>query len=103
MPAIVAVRPLPACRETREPGSNTERGSEPRAEPGSRARASRHRRTVRTMRFALALTGALAAAAGGWQTGPPLPVPRTEVAAAVDGDRSVVAGGYLSHGSTTAR
>jgi hypothetical protein len=55
------------------------------------------------MRFALALTGALAAAAGGWQTGPPLPVPRTEVAAAVDGNRIVVAGGYLSDGSTTAR
>jgi non-specific serine/threonine protein kinase len=38
-----------------------------------------------------------------WQTAPPLPVPRTEVAAAVSGKEILVAGGYLADGSTTAR
>jgi Kelch motif protein len=56
------------------------------------------------VRQALALTGALAAlAGGGWQAGAPLPVARTEVAAALDGNSIVVAGGYLADGSTTAR
>jgi Kelch motif protein len=55
------------------------------------------------VRFVLALAGALAAVAGGWQPAAPLPVARTEVAAARDGSRIVVAGGYLADGSTTAR
>jgi non-specific serine/threonine protein kinase len=40
---------------------------------------------------------------GGWRTDAPLPVPRTEVAAAVGGGRVVVAGGYLADGTTTGR
>ena len=43
------------------------------------------------------------AAVGAWQSGPPLPLARTEVGAAVAGGRIVVAGGYLVDGSTTAR
>ena len=43
------------------------------------------------------------AAAEAWQSGPPLPLARTEVGAAVSGRRIVVAGGYLADGSTTAR
>jgi non-specific serine/threonine protein kinase len=55
------------------------------------------------MRVVLALAAASAAVTGGWQAGPPLPVPRTEVAAAVAGTEIVVAGGYLADGQTTAR
>jgi non-specific serine/threonine protein kinase len=47
------------------------------------------------------LAPALAALA--WQTNAPLPVARTEVAAARHGDAIVVVGGYLADGSTTAR
>jgi hypothetical protein len=66
--------------------------------------SSHFERRVFLVRQALALTGALAAlAGGGWQAGTPLPVARTEVAAALDGNRIVVAGGYLADGSTTAR
>jgi len=53
--------------------------------------------------FALALAALSAAVGGGWQSGPPLPVARTEVAAAPAGSEIVVAGGYLADGSTTAR
>jgi N-acetylneuraminic acid mutarotase len=38
-----------------------------------------------------------------WQTNAPLPVARTEVAAARHGDSIVVVGGYLADGSTTSR
>ena len=55
------------------------------------------------MRVALASIAVCAAGAGGWQSGPPLPVARTEVAAAVAGREIVIAGGYLADGSTTAR
>jgi non-specific serine/threonine protein kinase len=47
------------------------------------------------------LAPALAALA--WQTNAPLPVARTEVAAARHGDAIVVVGGFLADGSTTAR
>jgi N-acetylneuraminic acid mutarotase len=50
--------------------------------------------------LALALP-ALASAAGGWSTNDPLPVPRTEVAAAVMGGEVFVAGGYLADGRST--
>jgi N-acetylneuraminic acid mutarotase len=43
----------------------------------------------------------LASAAGGWSTNEPLPVPRTEVAAAVLGSEVFVAGGYLADGRST--
>jgi N-acetylneuraminic acid mutarotase len=43
----------------------------------------------------------LATAAGGWTTNEPLPVPRTEVAAAVLGGEIFVAGGYLADGRST--
>jgi len=51
----------------------------------------------------LALIAVLAAAVPTWQAEPPVPVARTEVAAAVSGREIVVAGGYLEDGSTTAR
>jgi hypothetical protein len=53
------------------------------------------------LRAAALLAPALAALA--WQTNAPLPVARTEVAAARHGDAIVVAGGYLADGSTSAR
>jgi non-specific serine/threonine protein kinase len=52
------------------------------------------------VRTALALA-ATALVAPSWQQGPPLPTPRTEVAAAVAGSEIVVAGGYLADGRTT--
>ena len=55
------------------------------------------------MTAALAYAAASALVASGWQTGPLLPAPRTEVAAAVAGSEIVVAGGYLGNGRTTAR
>jgi N-acetylneuraminic acid mutarotase len=55
------------------------------------------------VKVALACAAACAAVAGGWESGPPLPVPRTEVAAAVAGSEIVVVGGYLADRSTTAR
>ena len=56
------------------------------------------------MNFFAVVSVAVAAAVGGsWQAGPPLPVPRTEVAAAVAGGEIVVAGGYLADGTRTAR
>jgi Kelch motif/Galactose oxidase, central domain len=59
-------------------------------------------------RFALAASLALvfaAPAAGGsaWRTHAPVPVPRTEVAAASVAGRIAVVGGYLADGTTTAR
>src|SRR5262245_60960384 len=51
----------------------------------------------------LALLAAAVAAVPAWQAEPPVPVARTEVAAAVSGRELVVAGGYLEDGSTTAR
>jgi N-acetylneuraminic acid mutarotase len=66
---------------------------------------------VRVLSPALALVVvALAASAhasaepvSGWQSAKPLPVARTEVAAARLGDEIVVIGGYLSDGSSTGR
>jgi N-acetylneuraminic acid mutarotase len=52
---------------------------------------------------ALAFAAASLGVAQGWQSGPPLPVPRTEVAAAVAGSEIVVAGGYRADGTTSAR
>ena len=48
---------------------------------------------------------AVAAEAGGprWQRHAPLPEPRTEVAAAVAGDRIVVVGGFVDNGANSAR
>src|SRR5207245_3053889 len=57
----------------------------------------------RGVRVSLAIAAVSATVAGGWQSGPPLPVARTEVAAAVAGRDVVVVGGYLADGSTTAR
>ena len=56
------------------------------------------------MKLALiASLATVATAAPAWQPEPPLPVPRTEVAAAVGGRELLVAGGYLEDGATTAR
>jgi len=55
------------------------------------------------VKTALAWAAAWATVAGGWQSGPPLPVARTEVAAALAGSQIVVVGGYLADRSTTAR
>jgi hypothetical protein len=54
---------------------------------------------------ALAATLLPAASAGGstWRSGAPLPLPRTEVAAARAGSEIVVVGGFLADGSTSAR
>ena len=54
------------------------------------------------MRAAFALAAA-SLLGPGWQSEPPLPTPRTEVAAAVAGNQIVVVGGYLADGTTTAR
>jgi non-specific serine/threonine protein kinase len=54
----------------------------------------------------LALIAAFAVAAtppGAWRSEAPLPVPRTEVAAALAGNQIVIVGGYLEDGSTSAR
>src|SRR5215471_5618286 len=51
---------------------------------------------------ALAAAASLAAGAA-WYADPPLPVARTEVAAALSSGRIVVAGGFLADGTTTAR
>jgi non-specific serine/threonine protein kinase len=54
--------------------------------------------------LALASAAVLAVVIGNaWRTDPPLPVARTEVAAAVTGKEILIAGGYLADGSTTAR
>src|SRR5262249_37318281 len=55
------------------------------------------------MTAALAFAAASLAVAQGWQSGPALPVPRTEVAAAVAGSEIVVAGGDLADGKASAR
>jgi N-acetylneuraminic acid mutarotase len=49
------------------------------------------------------LTAVVVASTGVWRTEPPLPVPRTEVGAAISGREIVVVGGYLEDGQTTAR
>jgi hypothetical protein len=54
------------------------------------------------VKLAPALVAVIAVASGGWRSEPPLPVARTEVAAAVSGEEIVVAGGYLADGPTTA-
>ena len=41
--------------------------------------------------------------AGTWQSGPPLPVPRTEVAGAVVRGEIFIVGGYLANGQSSAR
>jgi hypothetical protein len=46
---------------------------------------------------------ALAAAPGAWHRSPPVPTPRTEVAAAVANGDALVVGGFLADGSTTGR
>jgi N-acetylneuraminic acid mutarotase len=43
------------------------------------------------------------AAAATWQTGPPLPVPRSEVAGAAVRGEIVIVGGFLANGSSSAR
>jgi N-acetylneuraminic acid mutarotase len=51
-----------------------------------------------------ALLSAIVLAAGAsWSAGPEVPVPRTEVAAAVSGREVLVAGGFEADGSTSAR
>jgi non-specific serine/threonine protein kinase len=45
----------------------------------------------------------LLAAVAAWQTGPPLPVPRSEVAAAAVKGEIVVAGGFLAGGASSGR
>ena len=50
------------------------------------------------------LTSVSALAAGGaWQNGPPLPLPRSEVAGALVSGRVVVIGGFLASGQNSAR
>ena len=49
------------------------------------------------------LLGAAAALAGTWQTGPPLPLPRTEVTGAVVRGEIFIAGGYLANGQSSRR
>ena len=46
---------------------------------------------------------ALAAAPGTWHRAPPVPTPRTEVAAAAANGEAIVVGGYLADGSTSGR
>jgi N-acetylneuraminic acid mutarotase len=60
------------------------------------------RSRVVVVKLAPALVAVVAAASGGWRSEPPLPVARTEVAAAVSGGEIAVVGGYLADGSTTA-
>jgi N-acetylneuraminic acid mutarotase len=71
--------------------------------PRRRAALPATRQTEHVLRgglFLLALP-ALASAAGGWSTHEPLPVPRTEVAAAVLGGEIFVVGGYLADGRSS--
>jgi N-acetylneuraminic acid mutarotase len=49
------------------------------------------------------MIGALLAAAAAWQAGPPLPLPRTEVAGAAVRGRIYVLGGYNADGSSSRR
>lgn len=53
--------------------------------------------------LALAGPAVVSAATGGWQSGEPLPVPRTEVAAASHGAEIVVVGGYLPWGDSSSQ
>ena len=52
---------------------------------------------------ALALGAARAREAAVWKRGTPLPLPRSEVAAATVGDELVVAGGFLADGRSSKR
>jgi N-acetylneuraminic acid mutarotase len=52
---------------------------------------------------AAALLSVAAGSGAGWTTGAPLPVPRSEVAAAVLGDEIVVVGGFLRDGRSSSR
>ena len=67
------------------------------------------RRRFLTATAVLGLSGLLAAADGrsadpaGWRSSAPVPVPRTEVAAAAVGGEAVVVGGFLADGSNTGR
>jgi N-acetylneuraminic acid mutarotase len=49
------------------------------------------------------LVGAAAVLVGTWQTGPPLPVPRTEVAGAAVRGEIYIVGGYLADGRSSRR
>ena len=55
------------------------------------------------MRAAAALALGVVALAGGWRSAAPLPVPRTEVAAARLGGEIVVVGGFTADGANSAR
>jgi len=62
------------------------------------------RRPGRMAFVVMLILPAVGASAGpGWQQGKPLPVPRTEVAAARHGAELVVAGGYLPGGDSSAQ
>jgi Kelch motif len=52
---------------------------------------------------AAALAAALAVGGGGWQSGPPLPVARGEVAVARVGGEIAIVGGFLADGSSSPR
>lgn len=70
----------------------------------SRLRPSRRLRLVAPAAVATLVMAASAAAAGPtWRAQTPLPLARTEVAAARSGAEIVVVGGYLASGETTAR
>lgn len=65
-------------------------------------------RPVRAVLIGLVILAPAAGASGGskverWQSHAPLPVPRTEVAAALAGDRIVVVGGFVDVGANSAR
>ena len=60
-------------------------------------------RLVRTALVAAVVVPAAHAATPAWQRGEPLPLPRTEVAAARSGTELVVVGGYVPWGDTSAQ
>jgi Kelch motif/Galactose oxidase, central domain len=59
--------------------------------------------TLRAALLALALATGAAAAEPAWRSAAPVPLPRTEVAAAAVGGEIAVVGGYLADGSTSRR
>jgi N-acetylneuraminic acid mutarotase len=63
---------------------------------------SRQNGVIALVALAMAVPSAAAPSAR-WESRAPLPVARTEVAAAASGGRVVVAGGFLADGSTSAR
>jgi N-acetylneuraminic acid mutarotase len=74
--------------------------------PPHRFRRTRHTRHAVLAALVLLVLGAgtgVAASGPGWRTHPPLPDPRSEVAAAAAGGEIVVVGGFLPDGTTSAR